>query len=105
MEEYEQEQEYTCRPLHKVKPVSAVSVAHHVRLGFGRNNYAVNRMKNERQKDAEYFDKQKKRQVVYVLNLFIEKCCAIHRGCIREHMHEEKQPKRDDARQLMNFTQ
>src|SRR6185503_1780488 len=105
MKEYESKKENSRRPLQKVEPVMFVVVGDDVRFRFRRDDHAVDRMKKQREKNAEDLKKQEVRNIVDILHRFFKCRLAIHRLRIREHMHEKKQAERDYARQLVKLTQ
>ena len=105
VEQQKEKKENAGRPLENVKPVASVTVAQRIWLRFRRNYYAIDRVKKQRQKYAEDLDQQQKRDIMNFLYRFIKARLAVHRLCVREHVHEEKDTKRNDACDLVQFSQ
>ena len=76
-----------------------------VRPRLGRDDDAVDRMKQQRQKNSKYLNKQEIWNVVNILDVLIENPRSTHRGRVRVHVNEEKDPERNDSGQLMQFAQ
>lgn len=60
-------------------------------------------MKQERNENAEDLDQKQIRNIVDLLNCLFECRLAVHRFRIREHVHEEEKPERNDAGDLVKF--
>ena len=88
-----------------VEPVSRVAVIQNVRLYFAGYQNAVDRMKQQRDKNTEDLDEQKIRHVVNILNMVVEDLRAIQRRRVCVQMDEIEKPERHDAGQLVNFSQ
>ena len=99
-----EKQKHARNALEKVKPVAPVAVIKSVRAHLSRNKHSVNRMKDERQENAENFDEQQIRNMVYVGNAVVKNLRAAHRLRVREQMHEKERAQRHDARQLMQLS-
>lgn len=104
MKQKEEEQKYTCRSLKNVKPVAAIAVIEHIRLGLGRDHDAVDRMENQRQKYPEDLNKQQIRHIMNGLDMLVKNPCTIHRGRISEHVYEKEHAQRHNTRELVQLS-
>ena len=77
VKQQKEKQENARRPLKNIKPVAAIAIIEHVRLCLGRDQDAVNRVKQQRQKYSEYLDKNEIRHVVNSLNVFVKDLCPV----------------------------
>ena len=62
-------------------------------------------MKDERQKNAENFDKQQIRNVVNIADPVVKNLRAAHCLGIRKHVDEKKRAERNNSGYLMQFSQ
>jgi N-glycosylase/DNA lyase len=62
-------------------------------------------MKEQWNENAEYLNEQQVRDIVNVLDMFIENTGAVHHGRVGVHVHQEKNAERYDARKLVQFAQ
>jgi len=62
-------------------------------------------MKDEGNENTENLDKDQIRYVVNILNVIVKYSRPIEGRRIRINMHEEKEAKRDNARDLVQFSQ
>ncbi len=105
MEQYEKEEKNSRRPLEHVEPIPPVTIARDVWFRLGRDQNAVNRMKQQRQEDAEDLDQQQERYIVDVLNGLYKARLTVQRFRVGEHVDKKEQSERNDARQLMQLAQ
>jgi hypothetical protein len=62
-------------------------------------------MVEQRNEDPEDLDEDQVGHIVNVLNMIVKDLSSAHCGRIRVHMHEEKDPQRNNSGQLMEFSQ
>jgi len=105
VEQDEKEQEYAGSSLKKIEPVPSKAIIRYVWLGFGRDQDAVNRVKQKGQKYTKYLNKKKIRHIVDVLHMLVKHGRSIHSGRIRVHVDKEKHPQRHNACQLVQLSQ
>ena len=103
MKQQKEKQKNAGDALKKIKPVASVAVIERVRAHLRRNKNTVNRMKQQRQKNAENFHEQQIRNVMNVGDGVVENRRAAHRLRVREQMYEKERAQRHDARQLMQL--
>ena len=80
-----------------IKPITPVAIINIIHPRFAGNDYAVNGMKQKREKNSENFDKQQVRDIMNILYVFIKNFASPHSRRICVHMHEEKCPERHNA--------
>lgn len=105
MKQQEEKQEYAGRALKNIKPIAPVIVIESVWSGFGGNKNAVNRVENERKKNAENFDKQQIRNMMNIADRVVKSFFAAHSFGVGKYMNEKKRAERNDPGYLMQLSQ
>jgi hypothetical protein len=62
-------------------------------------------MKEQRNENAEYLNEKQVRNIVNILDVFIENAGSVHRGRVGIHVHQKKNAERHNARKLVQFSQ